>query len=141
MTKGTFPRPLPIPQPESEFYWHKARAHELWLRRCTACRTTYFYPRDICPACFSRETTWIQASGRGMLYSFTIVHRSPHPAFKDAVPYVVALVELEEGARLPANLVGVEPDPTKIRIGMAVEVVFEDVTPEATLPQFKLVTG
>lgn len=141
MTTGSYAKPLPIAQPESEFYWRKAKEHELWLRRCTTCATVYFYPRDICPACFSRDTTWIRSSGRGTLHSFTIVYRPPHPAFSDAVPYVVALVELEGAARIPTNLVGIEPDPAKIRIGMPVEVVFEDVTPEVTLPKFRPTSG
>jgi uncharacterized OB-fold protein len=129
--------PLPIAQPESEFYWQKAKERELWLRQCRECGTIYFYPRDICPACFSRSTTWIRSSGRGTLYSFSIVHRAPAPIFRDGVPYVVAIVELEGGARLPTNLVGIEPDPAKIRVGMAVEVVFEEVADGFVLPRFR----
>lgn len=129
--------PLPIPQPESEFYWQKAREHELWLPQCRECGKTYFYPRGICPGCFSRDTTWVRSSGRGTLYSFSIVHRAPAPIFRDSVPYVVAIVELEGGARLPTNLVGVDPDPEKVRIGMAVEVVFDDVADAIALPKFR----
>lgn len=134
MTQG-IPRRLPIPQPETEYYWEKARAHELWLMRCDDCGNAYFYPRSICPICFSRNTRWFQASGRGTLFAFSIVHRPPSPAF--AVPYVAAMVELEEGPRMPTNLVGVEPDPTAVRIGMPVEVVFEDVTDAISLPKFR----
>ena len=92
MTSQQPSRPLPVPQPESEFYWEKAKAHELWLRRCTSCGRAYFYPRDICPLCFSRDTEWVQASGRGTLYAFSIAHRGPTPAFRERVPYVAALV-------------------------------------------------
>src|SRR2546422_2063984 len=102
-TPQTPPKPLPAPQPESDFYWEKARAHELWLRHCNDCNSTYFYPRDICPDCFSRNTTWVQSSGEGSLYSFAIVHRAPTPAFGDIVPFVVAFVEVEGGARIPTN--------------------------------------
>lgn len=129
--------PLPVIQPESEFYWRKAKDHELWLRHCRDCGKTYFYPRDICPGCFSRNTAWARSSGRGTLYSFSIVHRAPAPIFRDSVPYVVAIVELEGGARLPTNLVGVDPDPAKIRVGMAVEVVFDDVTDTVALSKFR----
>jgi uncharacterized OB-fold protein len=129
--------PVPIPQPETDFYWEKANAHELWLMRCNACGATYFYPRPICPHCFSRDTSWIRSSGRGTLYAFSIVHRPPTPAFQDRVPYVAALVELEGGARLPTNLVDVEPDPAAIRIGMGVEVVFDDVSADIALPKFR----
>ncbi len=130
-------RPLPVPQPESDFYWEKCREHELWLRRCNDCQKAYFYPRDICPHCFSRNVTWVKASGRGTVYTYAIVHRPPTPAFRDKVPYVVALVELEEGPRMPTNLVGVEPDPAKIKIGMPVVVDFEDVSPTISLPVFR----
>ena len=109
MTSGAYQGPLPVKQPESDFYWEKAQAHELWLRRCNACEHAYFYPRDFCPDCGSRDVSWVQASGRGTLHTFAIVHRAPVPAFRDHVPFVVAMVDLEEGARVPTNLVGVEP--------------------------------
>jgi len=126
-----------VPQGESDFYWEKAKAHELWLRHCDDCNKAYFYPRDICPMCFSRNTSWVQASGKGTLHTFAIVHRAPTPAFRDDAPFVVAMVDLEEGPRMPTNLVGVEPDPANIKVGMAVEVVFEDITDEIALPKFK----
>ncbi len=97
-----------MPQPESDFYWKKCKAHELWLRHCKSCDKAYFYPRDICPNCFSRDTDWIQSSGHGIVHTFSIVHRGPTPAFRERVPYVAALVELESGARIPTNLVEVE---------------------------------
>ena len=134
---GFTPIPPPMPQPESEFYWEKCKAHELWLRHCKSCDKAYFYPRDICPHCFSRDTDWIQSSGRGTLHTFSIVHRGPTPAFRDRVPYLAALVEVESGARIPTNLVEVEPDPTAIKVGMALEVVFEDLTDTISLPKFR----
>jgi len=137
MTTPTYNKPLPTPQPESDYYWEKAKAHELWLRHCNDCSSTYFYPRDICPDCFSRNTTWVKSSGKGTLHAFAIVQRAPHPAFADMAPYVVAFIDLEEGARMPSNLVQVEPDQEHIKIGMAVEVVFDDVTDAITLPKFK----
>lgn len=129
--------PLPVRQPESDFYWGKAQAHELWLRRCNDCNRAYFYPRDFCPRCGSRNVEWTRASGRGTLHTFAIVHRAPTPAFRDQTPFVVAMVDLEEGARMPTNLVGVEPDPAHITVGMEVAVTFDDVTDEITLPKFK----
>ena len=137
MTSGAYQGPLPVKQPESDFYWEKAQAHELWLRRCNGCEHAYFYPRDFCPDCGSRDVSWVQASGRGTLHTFAIVHRAPVPALRDHVPFVVAMVDLEEGARIPTNLVGVEPDPEHIKVGMAVEVAFADVTDEVTLPVFR----
>ena len=129
--------PLPVKQPESDFYWERAQARELWLRRCNACDRAYFYPRDFCPVCGGRDVDWMQASGKGTLHAFAIVHRAPTPAFRDRVPFVAAMVDLEEGARVPANLVGVEPDPSRIAIGMPVEVDFQDLAPDVTLPVFR----
>ena len=137
MTQQSPPIPPPVPQPESDFYWEKCKAHELWLRHCRACDKAYFYPRDICPECFSRDTDWIQSSGRGILHTFCIVHRGPTPPFRDKVPYVVAIVELESGARMPTNLVQVEADPEHVKIGMALEVVFEDLDEKISLPMFR----
>jgi uncharacterized OB-fold protein len=131
------PIPPPVPQPESDFYWQKCKEHELWLRHCNACDTSYFYPRDICPECFSRNTEWIHCSGRGTLHTFCIAHRGPTPAFRDRSPYVCAIVELEEGARMPTSLVDVKPDPASINVGMALEVVFDDLNENISLPKFR----
>jgi uncharacterized OB-fold protein len=137
MTQATPPIPAPTPQPEWDFYWEKAKARELWLMRCNDCNQAYFYPRAICPNCFSRNTEWFQTSGKGVLHAFAIVHRGPTAAFRDVVPYVAAIVELAEGPRLPSNLVEVEMEPTAIKVGMPVEVVFHDVTDAITLPKFR----
>jgi uncharacterized OB-fold protein len=134
---ATPPIPAPISQPEWDFYWEKAKQRELWLMRCKDCNQAYFYPRPICPNCFSRNTEWFQSSGKGTLYAFAIVHRPPTPAFQDKVPFVTAYVELEGGVRFPTNLVDVEPDPEHVKIGMACEVVFEDLSDSITLPKFK----
>ena len=132
------PIPPPVPQPESDFYWEKCKAHELWLHHCKACDTAYFYPRDICPGCFSRDTDWIKSSGKGIIHTYSIVHRGPTPPFRDKAPYVPVIIELEEGPRMPSNLVIDDPQPEKIKIGMAVEVVFEVLDDKITLPKFKL---
>ena len=131
------PIPVPAPQPESDFYWEKCKDEELWLRHCKTCDSAYFYPRDICPECFSRDTDWVQSSGKGTVHTFAIVHRGPTPPFRERTPYVPAIVELAEGVRIPTNLVGVEPDPEAIKIGMAVEVVFEPLDDKISLPKFR----
>jgi uncharacterized OB-fold protein len=134
-----YQKPLPIPHGESQLYWDKAKEHELWLRRCKACEKAYFYPRDISPCCFSKDTEWIQASGKATLHTFTIVHRSPYPGFQADAPFVTAIVELGEGPMMATNIVGFsgEPEPDDLAIGMALKVVFDDVTDEVTLPKFK----
>jgi uncharacterized OB-fold protein len=128
--------PIPVPTPESRPFWEAARRHELCLQRCRACKQHIFYPRGSCPHCLGGDLEWRRVSGRGRLDTFTIVHRGLKD-FPLGSPYVLAVIELEEGPRMMTNLVGVEPDPAKIRIGMPVEVVFEDVSPEIALPRFR----
>jgi hypothetical protein len=131
-------RPLPSPiTPEARPYWEGARAGKLMLPRCTACRRPFFYPRVACPFCGARAISWIQASGRGRLYSFEIAHQILNKAFRVPTPVILAMVELEEGPRLLTNLVNVAPDPAALRCDMPVEVVFERLTDEITLPMFQ----
>jgi uncharacterized protein len=129
-----YKKPLPYIHPETEPYWSAAKRHELEIQRCRTCGRYYFYPRDLCPSCFSSDVEWAMVSGRGTLYSFTICHR-PLPGFEDDGPYNISLVELEEGARMMSTIV--ECTQADLRIGMAVEVVFDDVTEEVTLPRFR----
>ena len=128
--------PVPVPQPESDFYWEKTKAHELWFRKCNECDEVFFYPRDFCPGYQCKDVSWVQSSGKGTIYAFTIVHRSP-PPFREVCPYVAAVVELEEGPRMPTNIVIDDPSPDNVSIGMPVEVVFDDVTDEISLPKFR----
>jgi hypothetical protein len=96
----------------------------------------YFYPRPLCPACLSRRVRWVDASGRGRLHTFVINHRPPR-GFPVAAPFVIGIVELEEGPRMMSHIVGVTPDPAALRCDMPLEVVFEDLTAEITLPKFR----
>ncbi len=132
---GEYRKPLPRPIQTTRPFWEGAKAHELRLQRCRACGEHIFYPRVLCPHCLSEDLEWVRASGRGRVYTYTVVRRPAHPAFKDDVPYVLAIVELEEGPRLTTNIVGVPPE--EVHIGMPVEVVFEDVTDEVSLPKFR----
>lgn len=127
-------RPLPIPDPGTAPYWDAARAHQLKLPRCRACGALHFYPRTLCPHCGAAAFEWITASGHGTIYSFTVVHRAPSPAFKAALPYVVAVVALREGPHLMTNIRGCAPET--IRIGMPVTVAWEDIDANTTLPYF-----
>ncbi len=128
---------LPQPTPETQPYFDALKQHTLMIQRCKVCAQAYFYPRPFCPDCFSFDTEWFEASGKGTLYSFVINYRPP-PGF-GAKPYVIAVVELEEGPHMMTNLVGVEPDPDKIRCDMPVEIVYDDVTDDVTLPKFRLI--
>lgn len=131
-------RPLPQPiTPEAKPYWEGTREGKLMLPKCQACGKAFLYPRVMCPSCSSRDITWIQASGRGRLYSFEIAHQILNKAFKVKTPVILAMVELEEGPRMLTNLVNVAPDPTALRCDMPVEVVFEKLTEQISLPMFQ----
>ncbi|HUZ01204.1 MAG TPA: Zn-ribbon domain-containing OB-fold protein [Thermomicrobiaceae bacterium] len=130
-------KPLPTPDGVTAPYWESVKAHAMQVQHCNACGQTIFYPRGLCPNCFSSDLAWQPVSGKGKLHAFTIVHRHPNPAFAADAPYVVALVELDEGVRLMSNLIGVEADPEHVKVGMPVEVVYEDVTEAVTLPKFR----
>jgi len=135
-------RPIPQPMtPEAKPYWDGAREGKLMIPKCRACGKPFLYPRVLCPFCASRDIVWIQASGRGRLFSFEIAHQILNKAFKVKTPLVLAMVELEEGPRLLTNLVGVEADPAKLRCDMPVEVVFEKLTDEVSLPMFRPAGG
>lgn len=131
-------KPLPEATPETQEYWDGMKRHELRIQRCKACNQGYFYPRPFCPrpGCHSRDVEWITASGKATLATYVIAHRG-HPAFE--APYVIAVVELEEGGRMMTNIVGLE-DPTSeaLPVGAPVEIVFEDVNDQVTLPKFRL---
>jgi uncharacterized OB-fold protein len=131
-------RPLPQPMtPEAKPYWDGAREGRLMLPKCGACGKTFMYPRVLCPFCASRDIGWIEASGRGRLHSFGIAHQILNKAFKVRTPVVLAMVELDEGPRLLTNLVEVEPSPAAIKCDMPVEVVFERLTDQVSLPMFR----
>ena len=129
-------RPLPQPDPATSPYWNAARQHRLMLPKCTHCTRAHFYPKAICPFCSSGTFDWIESAGRGTIYSFTIVKRAPSPAFEAQVPYVIAIVALDEGPCLMSNIVSCDPDA--VRIGDEVKVGFLDFTDEDTLPVFEL---
>ncbi len=132
--------PLPKPTPDTKPYWDALREHELQIQRCGDCNEAYFYPRSLCPSCLSGNVEWFRASGRGRLHTFTIVHAAgPKPVLP--VPYVIAMIELDEGPRLMSNLVGVEPDSDQIACDMQVEIEYADVTDSCTLPRFRPVGG
>ena len=130
-----YTKPLPYPNEVSQPFWDAAKRHELRIQRCNACGTHIFYPREACSQCLSPDLIWIPVSGKGTLYSYTIAQAPTHPAFAEDVPYVIAIVELEEGPRITTNLVGCLPD--EVTIGMPVMASFEEVTPEVTLVKFR----
>jgi uncharacterized OB-fold protein len=131
----TYNKPLPATTPETMPFWDAARRHELQIQRCTACGHRWFPPSLLCPECLSEAFEWQVVSGQGTLFSFVIFHRPYHAGYKGEVPYNVSIVELAEGPRLLTNVVGCPNDA--LEIGMPLEVVFDDVTDEVSLPKFQ----
>jgi len=125
--------PLPRPTALSRPHWDGCRQRILRVQRCADCGEHVFVPQPICTACQADRLEWIESSGRGTVYSHTVVHRPPRPEF-DA-PYVVAIIELEEGWHMLSNVVGCEP--TEVQVGMAVRVSFRRMSDEITLPVFE----
>ena len=117
----------PDQSPETKPYWAAAAKGRLLIKKCNACGEPHFYPRSICPFCFSDDTTWIEASGKGTIYSYSVMRRAP-------VPYVVAYVTLAEGPTMITNIV--DCDPNAVKIGQAVRVTFKPSDGGPPLPMF-----
>lgn len=134
-------RPLPLADDSSGPFWQAAREGRLEIQRCTQCRHWIHAPALLCPACGSRDLGFEQVSGKGTLFSWTVIKEAPAPGFKDRVPLIVGLIELAEQPHLllPANVLGVEPEDLKL--GMELMVEFERVNEECSLPQFRPVGG
>ena len=128
-------KPIPRIDEESKGYWEACRRHELRIQHCLGCGTVRHHPRAVCPKCLSSEVEWVLSSGRGVVYTFTVTHQNQMPGFREDLPYVLAYVELEEGIMLLTNVVGCPP--AEVRIGLPVEVVFEDVGDDVAIPRFR----
>jgi uncharacterized OB-fold protein len=124
-------RAFPVPDAVTQPFWEGVAEGVLRLQRCGTCGRHVFYPRAVCPFCMSAELAWVEASGVGRVHSFTVVHRAP-AEYRDEVPYVVALVDLDEGVRMMTRLVDVEP--AAVRVDMPVEVAIRG---EPRLPYFR----
>lgn len=125
----------PAPDPDTEAFWSASTEGRLLVQRCTVCGHHQLYARAHCLACRS-TVEWVEASGEGTVYSYTVVHQPFSRRFADVAPYVVALVDLAEGPRLMTNVVDCEPD--EVEVGAAVRVSFHPVSEEASLPLFVL---
>jgi uncharacterized OB-fold protein len=128
-------KPFPNVNGDSKEFWAGCKSHELRFQKCKTCGHVRWPPSILCPMCYSKDTKWIVAEGKGRVYSFAVYHVAYHPGFENDLPYVVADVELEEGPRLLTNIVGCRPDVVKC--DMPVEVTWEDITEECSLPKFK----
>lgn len=132
--------PAPIVNADSAPYWEGARRDKLLLQQCADCGAIRFFPRYLCTECGSDNTDWVEASGKGTVHSFTVVHRAAFPEFQAQTPYVVALVDLEEGPRMMTNIVG--DGALDVEIGEPVTVTFEARGGDgAKVPQFRRTGG
>ncbi|MEJ8851185.1 Zn-ribbon domain-containing OB-fold protein [Variovorax rhizosphaerae] len=130
--------PTPVANADSTVYWNAARERRLVIRKCKACSQFHFMPRHLCPVCWSDDLEWVDSKGTGTVHSFTVVRRAPLANFATRVPYVVALIDLDEGPRMVTNIVG--EDALSVRIGDPVSVEFEERGEGAMLPQFRRAT-
>jgi uncharacterized OB-fold protein len=129
-------KPAPAGDPATREYWEAASRGEFRIPLCTACGRHHLYPRTICPHCGSSALAWSDSPGTGEVYSYTVVHRAPSPAFEADVPYVVAVIQLDEGPHLMTNLLDITPEA--VRIGQRVRVAFRAAGEDgALIPVFK----
>jgi uncharacterized OB-fold protein len=126
---------LPTPDLETQPFWDGCREGRLLIRHCDACGEDHFYPRPFCPRCWSDRVEWKAASGRGSLYTYSVVHVNDLPPFNERVPYVAAIVELEEGPRVMTNIEGVEHGD--LRVGMPVVVDFKAISDDVSIAIFR----
>ena len=132
---GHIPASMLAQDSDSRPYWEGLAQGELRIQRCNSCSKAVFYPRALCPHCFADQLSWIVASGKGTIYSYTVAHQA-FGSFAEDIPFVVALIELEEGVRMMSRLLDAPRE--RVTVGAAVKVTFEKVEEDLTLPYFRL---
>ncbi|MBW8816857.1 MAG: hypothetical protein AUG49_00080 [Catenulispora sp. 13_1_20CM_3_70_7] len=125
-------RPVPVPDALTAPFWAAAARCELVVPECSACGLRFFVPEPACPRCLCERWEYVACSGRGTVYSVTVVHRTPGPGFQ--TPFALSIVDLDDGPALLTHVVGC--DPEKVEIGMPVRVVFRRLTERIVLPCF-----
>jgi len=127
---------LPAPQPGTKAFWEGCRQQQLLLQKCDQCGTHQFYPRIICSSCSARSLEWVESSGRGTVVSWTIVRHPVSEAYADDIPYVIALIKLQEGPTMMSQIIDCEPE--SVHCGMQVSVWFQDWTDDISMPMFRV---
>jgi uncharacterized OB-fold protein len=130
-------RPRPQIDNVSRHFWESARRHVLLYQGCDRCQTVQFYPRALCAGC-GAEPQWKESTGRGAIHTFTVIRQHGSSPFREQLPYVVAMIDVEPGFRIMGNVFHVDPD--SVYVGMPVEVGFADVDDELTLPVWSPLT-
>lgn len=135
-TADAYDKPVPVPDPDSAPFWEGCRRSRLLIQRCRACDHAQFPPSSVCAHCGSDDVAWVEAAGTGTVFSWIVVrHPVPKPVYAADVPYVVALIELAEGVRMPSNVIDCAPED--VRAAMPVEVTFRKVSEDVVLPLFR----
>lgn len=133
-----YTKPLPVPDVDSQQFWDNCKAHELSAQRCDDCGNFRWPPQPFCPQCYSWKFDWTKLAETGTVYSFVVVHYVSIPAYQDDVPYVVAHITIDRTDDQVTMISNVIDCPwQEVRVGMPVRLVFQDVTPEITLPKFR----
>ncbi len=128
-------KPLPTVSGETKPFWDACRRGQLLIQKCDRCDEYQFYPRGICANCWSEDIKWVTASGKGTVWTYTVTYQNRTPGFAEDVPYVLALVELEEGVKMFTNII--ECAHREVAIGMPVEVIFRQANNQISVPYFK----
>lgn len=135
MAHTSYSKPLPLMDGLTQQFYAHCKQRELRFQRCSDCGAWRHVPRELCPQCGSWKWEWAKSSGRGTVFTWTVIARALHPTFQQDVPYAPVVIEMDEGVRVLSELVDCSPD--ELVMGMPVEVVFADVTAEITLPKFR----
>ena len=132
-------RPIPAPSPETQPFWDGCARGELLLQRCRRCGTVWHPPSSLCPGCLATDYEWSAASGKGMVYTYSVVHHAFRPVWEPLVPYIVAVIELAEGPHIVSNVVDAAVDA--VAVGMPVTVIFHPISEQVSLPLFRPTSG
>ena len=132
---GDYLKPLPVLDVDGRLFWESCKKHEMALQQCLSCKQFRYPPRSLCPRCHSPEVQWTPISGRGQVYVALVMCRSHGPAWEHDVPYNISLIDLEEGVRMWSNVIGCSAE--EVKIGDCVEISYDDVTDDITLPKFR----
>lgn len=128
-------KPIPVIQPWTKEFWKATKQGKLLVQHCNDCSSSIFFPKKVCPECWSENLTWIESSGKATVDTFTVMLDMVEPKFMGDLPYVLAMVNLEEGIRMTTRVINCKPE--SVAIGMNVEVVFQDVSSDCALPMFQ----
>ncbi len=128
-------RPIPVIQPWTEEFWRATKQGKLLIQHCNDCDTNIFFPKKVCPDCWSENLVWIESTGKAKIYTYTVMMDMVEPKFSDDLPYILAMVDLEDQIRMTTRIVNCKPED--VSIDMDVEVIFDHISKECALPVFQ----